>query len=327
MTKTQTNTAKIWRVDVILTDGFPLIEYAAVVDVLRITNRVSAQPCFQWTVRSEKGGLIDSPSTAQVVTEPFTRMPNADYLFVVGNKDQDCPKLSLLPVIDIYTSRQTKVFLLAEAASRYIKDRGESAAHLSTHWENTAVMREQLASVVADNALASEDGLVVTCAGMSATLDVVLSVVGQHVSAAVLMTVANIFLHESIRDFSTRQPFGGTTGTQTRDQALDQALEIMQANVEEPLAVSEICAQVGLSSRSLERRFRSRLQTTPNTYYREMRLARANNLLLNTQMSIQEIALACGFAGGFSAIYKQFFGQTPLQVRRKQRNHKAAKNL
>ncbi|MEM9128859.1 MAG: helix-turn-helix domain-containing protein [Pseudomonadota bacterium] len=314
------NPGKIWQVDVIVTDGFPLIEFAALIDALRISNRVSASPCFGWTIRSKKGGLITCSSEAMVETLPFSRMPDADYLFVLGNRDQDCPKLSLLPVIDVYTSRQTKVFLLSEAASRYIKDRGEGAAHLSTHWENTAVMREQMDAIAADNALASEDGQVVTCAGMSATLDVVLALIGQHVSAAVLMTVANIFLHESIRDFSTRQPFGGTTGTQTRDQALDRAIEIMQANVEEPLAVSEICAQVGISNRSLERRFRARLQTTPNTYYREIRLARASNLLLNTQMSVQEIALACGFAGGFSAIYKQFFGQTPLQVRRRKRN-------
>ncbi|MEO1139843.1 MAG: helix-turn-helix domain-containing protein, partial [Pseudomonadota bacterium] len=253
--------------------------------------------------------------------------PDADYLFVVGNRDQDSPDLSLRGVIGRYTNRKAKVFLLAEAASRYIKDRGRPAGHLSTHWENTAVLRERMGLFEVDNAIASEDGQVVTCAGMGTTLDVVLSVIGRHVSSAVLMTVANVFLHERIRDFGTRQPFGGTTGTETGDTVLDQAIEIMQAHIEEPMPVAEITEALGVSSRSLERRFQARLKTTPNTYYREMRLARANNLLLNTAMSVREIGLACGFSGGFSVLYKRFFGITPLQMRRNQRRETDKKNI
>ncbi|MEL7258728.1 MAG: helix-turn-helix domain-containing protein [Pseudomonadota bacterium] len=302
--------------DIVLSDGFVLTEYAAVTDALRVTNRIIAQPRFSWTCRSAHGGSVSSLSGASVETARFAQKPESDYLFVLGNSDQDSPNLSLAPVIDRYTNRNIQVFLLSEAASRYIKERGPKSAHLTTHWENSAVLKERAGLFDADNALASEDGQVVTCAGMGATLDVVLSVIGRHVSSAVLMTVANVFLHERIRDFGTRQPFGGTAGTATGDQVLDRAIEIMQDNIEEPLSVTEITTVLGLSSRSLERRFQSRLGTTPNTYYREMRLARANNLLLNTAMSVREIGLACGFSGGFSVLYKSFFGMTPLQMRR-----------
>lgn len=171
----------------------------------------------------------------------------------------------------------------------------------------------------ADNTIASAHGKVVTCAGMGATLDIVLSVIGQHIPPAAKMTVANVFLHERIRDFGTRQPFGGTTGTVTGDTILDRAVEIMQDNMEEPLAIAEITAMLDVSSRSLERRFRTHLGSTPNTYYRQMRLARANNLLLNTTLSVREIGLACGFSSGFSVLYKRFYGITPLEMRRRQK--------
>lgn len=305
--------------DVVVAPGFVLTEYAAVVDTLRIANRVSAQPVFGWTVRSLRGGWVSSSSGAAVETQRFDERPSAEFLFVVGNSDQDTPDLSLGSVIDRYTSRGCKVFLLAEAASRYIKDRGSSAAHLSTHWENSAVLRERAGLFELDHVIAREDGQVVTCAGMGATMDVILAVVGQHVSSATLMTVANIFLHERIRDFGTRQPYGGTAGTATGDRILDRAIEMMQDNIEEPLAVSEITRRMGVSSRSLERRFQTWLNTTPNTYYREMRLARANNLLLNTRLSVREIGLACGFSTGFSVLYKRFFGLTPLQMRRQKK--------
>lgn len=305
-----------WHFDIVLADGFVLTEFAAIADALRVTNRICAQPSFAWTCRSANGGIVKSLSGASVETEAFLQKPNCDYAFVVGNSDQDNPGLSLGPVIERYTNRDIQVFLLAEAASRYINDRGPKGATLSTHWENSAILKERTILFDADNALASVDGQVVTCAGMGATLDVVLSVIGRHVSSAVLMTVANVFLHERIRDFGTRQPYGGTSGTETGDRVLDSAIQIMQDNIEEPLSVAAITKRLGLSSRSLERRFRSRLGTTPNTYYREMRLARANNLLLNTALSVREIGLACGFSGGFSVLYKSFFGKTPLQMRR-----------
>jgi len=310
---------RVWHFDVIVTDGFVLTEVAAVVDALRTTNRVLATPVFSWTYRSEHGGPVQSLSEAYVETEPFIDKPTADYLFIIGNSDPDCAGLSLGSVISSYTYRNAQVFLLAEAASRYIKERGESASKLSTHWENSVILRERMGLFDADNAIASEDGQIVTCAGMSTTLDVVLAVIRRHISAATLMTVANIFLHEKIRDFSTRQPFGGDQGTTTGDRELDQCIEIMQSNIEDPLPISELVEVLGISNRSLERKFRTFLDTTPNTYYRELRLAKANNLLLNTTLSVSEVGLACGFSNGFSSLYKSFFGITPFVIRKQRR--------
>ena len=305
--------------DVVVAHGFVLIELAAVVDALRIANRVTARPMFDWTYRSHLGGPVKSFSDASVETNRFEDRPQADYLFVIGNSNQDEPHLSMGSVIDRYTNRGAQVYLLAEAASRYIRERGAEAQGLSTHWENSAIFRERMEMFAADNALASRNGRVVTCAGMSTALDVVLSVMGQHMPSAELMTVANIFLHDKIRDFGTRQPFGGTGGTATGDAELNRASEIMQSHIEEPVPIAELVRRVGISSRSLERKFRNYLNTTPNTYYRQLRLAKANNLLLNTTLSVREVGLACGFSEGFSVLYKKFFGITPLEMRHRRK--------
>jgi len=93
----------------------------------------------------------------------------------------------------------------------------------------------------------------------------------------------------------------------------------LRRSIEFPLPIADIAKQTGVSKRSLERKFHAVLRTTPNGYYRELRLGKANNLLLNTDMSINEIGLACGFPSGFSAIYKTTFGMTPNAARRKGR--------
>ena len=93
----------------------------------------------------------------------------------------------------------------------------------------------------------------------------------------------------------------------------------MQDNIEEPVPINEIVDELGISTRSLERKFKTFLGTTPNGFYREMRLSKANNLLLNTTMSVREIGLACGFPNGFSSLYKSFFGITPFVLRKRRR--------
>ncbi|SHH42967.1 GlxA family transcriptional regulator [Cognatishimia maritima] len=317
-------TGHITEVDIIVADGFVLTELAGVVDPLRLANRVSALPVFKWNYRSANGGSVTSSSGAMVNALPYEDRPDAAYLFVIGNADPDCPALALKKVIDRYTNRQGIVFLLAEAASRYIKDSGDKIASHTTHWENTELLKERGSLIETGHAIAAQDGGIVTCAGMGTTYDVTLAMIGQHVSPATKLAVANILLHDKIRDFSTMQPFSGAMGTVTGDCELDQCIEIMQANIEDPLPIGELVKVLSLSNRSLERKFRLHLNTTPNRFYRELRLTKANNLLLNTTMSVRDVGLACGFSNGFSGLYKSFYGITPAVLRKQRR---AAQNL
>lgn len=303
--------------DILVASGFVLLELASLVEVLRLANRVCAHPPFTFTYRSRQGGPVESSSGATVSTDTVPAQPNANYLFVIGNSDPDQPELSLGRVVRDYTFRGAQVFLLAEAASRYIDE--NSADHMATHWENASFLRERGARFEAKLSIATEQGSVVTCAGMEATTDITLAVIGRHISGAAKMTVADIMLHENIRDFSSMQPFSGARITATGDEKLDQCIKLMQANIEEPLPIKQIVDILHLSNRSLERKFKAIFGTTPNGFYREMRLAKANNLLLNTTMSVREIGLVCGFPNGFSSVYKSFFGITPFVLRRQKR--------
>ena len=248
--------ARVWHIDIIVTEGFVLIEMSAILEVLRIANRVLAQPPFKWTVRSLQGGRVGCRAGLSVDTEPFAAKPDADFAFFLGNSDPDHPGLSLGRVISSYTCRDIKVYLLAEAAARYIRDQGGAAGRLTTHWENSALLRERMGLNDSSHALASEDGPVVTCAGMGSTVDIILALVGRLTSAAAQMTVGNIMLHEQVRDFSSLQPFAGAKPTITGDSDLDHCIRIMQDNIEEPVPISDIVDELGISTRSLERKFR-----------------------------------------------------------------------
>lgn len=301
------------RFDLLLTDGFVLTEYTAVVDQLRLANRVLLKPAFEWRSFSREGGGVWCRSDAMVDTQPFDMRRDADYAIVLGNSDPAAAGLSMGRVIDAYVARGAKVILLAEAASRFIEERGGD--DLTTHWENRALLQEQSGFGEGSSALATERGQIITSAGMGSTVDVILNIMARHIPAASVATVADILLHDTIRDLGTLQPFGGKKITLTGDPQLDLAIELMQANIEEPLPISDIVRLVDLSSRSLERRFRRYLDMRPTEYYRALRLNRANNLLLNTTMPITEIGLACGFPSGFTPYYREHFGVTPQAAR------------
>lgn len=305
--------------DIFVADGFVLTELAGVADVLRLTNRISGRPVFKWQYRSVKGGPVSSVCDAMIMTTKIDPRPEADYLFVLGNVDADCADLSLTNTLSNYIIRQACVVLLSEAASRYIAKAGADHHQHTTHWENRAVLLEKHGLYDTKSALAVDAGSIITGAGMEATFDLTLSIASRHVSSAVMMTVADVILHENIRHHNTLQPFSGRSVLATGDRSVDQAIALMQANMEFPLPISEIADETQLSKRSLERKFNRRLGTTPNGYYRELRLNKANNLLLNTDLKINEIGLACGFPSGFTSIYRDTFGMTPNAARKKGR--------
>ena len=72
-----------------------------------------------------------------------------------------------------------------------------------------------------------------------------------------------------------------------------------------------------MSTRQLERLFRRYLNRSPKRYYMELRLQKARNLLMQTDLSVINVALACGFASPshFSKCYRSHYDTTPYRER------------
>jgi transcriptional regulator GlxA family with amidase domain len=98
---------------------------------------------------------------------------------------------------------------------------------------------------------------------------------------------------------------------------LAEAVTLMEANLAEPLPTEDIARLVGVSRRQLERLFKQHLDELPSRYYAELRLARARRLLQQSNQSILQVGLACGFSSGshFSNAYRARFGHTPRDAR------------
>ncbi|HLL90969.1 MAG TPA: helix-turn-helix domain-containing protein [Tepidisphaeraceae bacterium] len=106
-------------------------------------------------------------------------------------------------------------------------------------------------------------------------------------------------------------PVGSGDGCDDRRLAL--ADELMRDRIGDPLDVSVLARAVGVSRVHLTRLYLKHRGTTPAAHLRQLRVARAGDLLSTTTLSVKEVAAVCGFATPehFARVFRAATGRTP----------------
>lgn len=98
-----------------------------------------------------------------------------------------------------------------------------------------------------------------------------------------------------------------------------QAEAYMEANLDEPISIADIAADVGVSARALQLAFRRHRAKTPTQTLRDFRLERTHSRLssANDASSVTQVAFECGFAhlGRFANAYLERYGERPSETR------------
>ena len=304
------------KVDIILSNGFVMTELSGVVDVLRLANRVVDKKMFTFRYVSPEAGVVKSSADTWLNASALSNSPDADIAVFLGNSDLNFTSREIEKAVHKYRYTNAKVVLLAEAAAIYISANSDDGFGHTTHWENRLLLEERSGLYDIAPSLAVSTDKIVTCAGLVSTYDIMLQIVAGYLSKAKLLTISSILLLDKVRSFETRQPGAMDALSAGKDSHIDQAIKMMQSNIEEPLKTTELAKVLGQTTRSLERQFLRHLGRSPGRFYRELRLIRAQNFLVNTDMSILEIAAACGFGSNFGKIYTAYYGKTPRETRK-----------
>ena len=145
-----------------------------------------------------------------------------------------------------------------------------------------------------------------------------LNLIALQEGSKIAAMVADEMIHHRIRDGHEAQRMELRSRLGIANPKLLAVIQMMEENLEEPLASAELAAGVGLSTRQLERLFRKYLNVAPTRYYVELRLNRSRFLLRQTSLPILSVALASGFvsASHFSKCYRDHFSRTPSEERR-----------
>lgn len=188
---------------------------------------------------------------------------------------------------------------------------------VSMHWQDAPQFCEQFPGTIVTQQLFEVDRNRVTTCGGTATIDLMLHLIRHQHGEALATRVAELLCLERVRRADEKQRVPQAARLGAAQPKLTEALQLMEANIEEPLTTDEIAELIELSRRQLERLFKQHLDTLPARYYLELRLNRARHLLQRTAKSIVQIGLSCGFSSGphFSTAYRAHFGITPREER------------
>ena len=184
-------------------------------------------------------------------------------------------------------------------------------------------MQEAFTRVKVSSSVFTLDGNRFTSSGGTAPLDMMLHLIGRDHGHTLSAAISQMFVYERIRNERDHQrvPLKHLLGTQ--QPKLQEVVALMESNLEEPIDLDELAAYVHVSRRQLERMFQKHLYCTPSRYYLKLRLTRARQLLMQTPISIVELAVICGFVSTphFSKCYRDFFGVAPSDERSDMRLH------
>lgn len=102
------------------------------------------------------------------------------------------------------------------------------------------------------------------------------------------------------------------------DPVLAQMQTLMAAHLAAPLPLNALAGEMGLSQKQLRLRCRKGLGQTPTQIYLNLRLNRAEQLVRDTVLTVEEIAHATGFASpsAFTRSFRTRFGAPPRLIRK-----------
>ncbi|WP_116473945.1 GlxA family transcriptional regulator [Zobellella maritima] len=307
------------RIGFLLVPGFSLFGLTAMLDPLRHANRLSDRELYQWHLISEQGGLVESSDGIEIKSHQSIRDASKYETLIVCAGD--LPHKRITPGLLGFIRQQANlgVDIGSQDTASYITTKAGilNGYRTTMHWENLDSTAEAFPRVDFVQELLVVDRGRFSCPGALSGLDMMLYLIGTQHGNGLATMVADELIYTHKRAHSDPQRTSLQQRLDSRNPRLLEAVQLMELNLEEPLRIAEIAAQLQLSERELERLFRHYLQQTPSAYYRNLRLDQARWMLQQTSQSVTDISVACGFASlsHFTRSYRQRFNKNPSRER------------
>jgi transcriptional regulator GlxA family with amidase domain len=187
------------------------------------------------------------------------------------------------------------------------------------HWENHSSLVAEFPDLDISQELFEVDRNRLTCAGGTAAIDMMLSLIRREHGPEIAAQVTDQLIHHRVRDADEHQRMDLRARLDIAHPKVLAAVATMEKSIEHPLSCAALAVKAGCSTRQLERLFHKYLGHSPTKHYVSVRLDRARDLLRQTSLPVIAIATACGFASAshFSKSYVEHFGSTPSAERKR----------
>ncbi len=308
----------------VLVDEFSMIAFISAIEALRLANRVTDAKPYAWIALSSDGRPVCASNGIEIsVDASLNNAPQLDAVFICGGVDiQNHEDRAVMAGLRRRVAHGAAVGALCTGTHILARAGLMDGYRCTIHWENIPAFVEAFPEVEVTSELFAIDRNRYTCAGGTSAIDLMLNMISAQLGADVAATVSDELMHHRIREGNEGQRMDLRSRSGIAHPKLLAVVASMEENIEAPMSCAELASRVGLSTRQLERLFRTYLGVPPTRYYLRMRLARARFLLRQTSLPIFDVALATGFisASHFSKCFREQFGSPPSGERRRRPN-------
>lgn len=307
------------KVAFVLVPRFNMMTLTAAIEPMRVANYLSSETLFEWEYRSAQGGEIVASNGMTIGSGPI-EAPGSAFDIVVLCGSWGCEHLSC-PTLFKWLRRQTGngVTLVALESGAFLLARAGLLHNrlATTHWSILAGFAEQFPDTPVHEQLFTADEPVMTCAGGTASLDLVLHLIAERFGPQLASEIADQVLHHPVRNGEAPQRHTMGAATDELHPDVKAAIALIEEHVDEPWPVPKIAAHLRVSQRQIERLFQRHLGCSVVQFSQLLRLQYARVLLTSTRMSIREVSVACGFnsLSYFSQAFARCFGRKPSDYR------------
>lgn len=304
------------RIGFLIYPGFQIMSLAPA-SVFEFANVTLKRANYEISIVSESGGLVASSLGAPIQTEAIGTQ-SFDTLLIAGAIGVPTATSSFLDIVRNaprisrrVASICTGTFLLAEAGLL-------EGRHATTHWVAAHQLKQAHAEVIVDeDRIFIVDGNIWTSAGMSAGIDLALSMVEKDLGAELARKVAQklVIYH---RRTGGQSQFSTLLELEPKSDRIQNALTYAKSHLRSPLSVEELAAAAHLSPRQFSRSFTAETGQSPAKAVEHLRVEAARLMMEQTRHSIEIIAREVGFADRerMRRAFLRMFGQSPQAMRR-----------
>lgn len=272
-------------------------------------------------------GLHDRPARAEnglafVPGAVIGRAPALDTLVIPGgrgsrvlNRDREVLDWIRARAEDTrrIVSTCTGIFLLA--ATGLLDGR-----RATTHWRFEEDVRRQFPRVRLDvDQLYVRDGAFQTSGGLTASMDLALSMIEEDLGPAAAMSTARYLVMYMKRPGNQAQFSEPLQAQATGQGPLARFPDWLLDHLAEDMPVGRMAHRVNMSERNFRRSFTRSFGTSPTRYLERLRLERARVLLTSTRSPVDRVARQVGFdnADSFRRVFRRHYGASPREYRQR----------
>lgn len=301
----------------VLLPKFTMLAFTSAIEPMRMANQLTGQVLFRWQVYSESGLPIACSNGVQVVADgPLSAAQPDGYVLICSGVE---PEMHTSATVADWVRGQwrrgrtvgglcTGAYSLARAG--ILKGR-----RFTLHWENISGFIESYPEIEPARQVFCIDDRIVTCAGGVAAADLMLQLINDRYGATLSQEVMNMALLTKRRGAADLQTTSMAARLGTRNDKLLKAVAFLEERLEEEFDLDACADHLGISRRQIERLFSRYLGVTPVRYMNDLRLQHGRVLLAETDMSVTDVAVACGYASTshFSKSFRKKYDVSPYR--------------